>query len=320
MTAKEVARSITSPAAASSSASAPAGTARRWRTTAPIRARGCALMAERIEAMKAIWTQDEASYNGEFVNFDRIWSWPKPLQRPHPPVLVGGNGPTVLDRVLAFGDALVPNYSSERHRAHRRAARASGAPDRGQGHQRARRTPPRSSGWRTRARAARSTGSRRRISACVERGARALGVGDRGAPRRGVSPEEARERFAAARVARLATADRDGRPHIVPIVFALDGDRIYSAVDQKPKRTTALRRLANIARQPERVVARRPLRGRLGRAVVGQGRRTRTRARARQRRGTARRRRCSATAIPSSGRRGAVLAVDVERWSGWSAT
>jgi len=69
------------------------------------------LMGERIEAMKAIWTQDEASYKGSFVNFERIWSWPKPAQRPHPPVLVGGNGPTVLDRVLAFGDAWFPNYA-----------------------------------------------------------------------------------------------------------------------------------------------------------------------------------------------------------------
>ncbi len=69
------------------------------------------LMGERIEAMKAIWTQDEASYSGSFVNFERIWSWPKPAQRPHPPVLVGGNGPTVLDRVLAFGDAWFPNYA-----------------------------------------------------------------------------------------------------------------------------------------------------------------------------------------------------------------
>ena len=69
-----------------------------------------ALMRERVEAMKAIWTQDEASYAGEHVAFDRIWSWPKPVQRPHPPVLVGGNGPTVLDRVLAFGDAWLPNY------------------------------------------------------------------------------------------------------------------------------------------------------------------------------------------------------------------
>ncbi len=73
--------------------------------------RRMSLLAERVAAMKAIWTEDEASYHGEHVNFDRIWSWPKPAQRPHPPVLVGGNGPTVLDRVLAFGDAWIPNYA-----------------------------------------------------------------------------------------------------------------------------------------------------------------------------------------------------------------
>jgi probable F420-dependent oxidoreductase len=71
------------------------------------------LMQERVEAMQAIWTQEEASYSGEFVNFERIWSWPKPAQRPHPPILVGGNGPTVLDRVLAYGDAWIPNYARE---------------------------------------------------------------------------------------------------------------------------------------------------------------------------------------------------------------
>ncbi len=70
-----------------------------------------ALFQERVEAMKAIWTQEEASYHGRFVNFDRIWSWPKPAQTPHPPVLVGGNGPTVLDRVVAFGDAWFPNVA-----------------------------------------------------------------------------------------------------------------------------------------------------------------------------------------------------------------
>jgi probable F420-dependent oxidoreductase len=69
-----------------------------------------AVMRERVEAMKAIWTQQEASYSGEFVNFDRIWSEPKPAQRPHPPILVGGSGTTVLDRVLAFGDSWFPNY------------------------------------------------------------------------------------------------------------------------------------------------------------------------------------------------------------------
>ena len=70
-----------------------------------------ALFQERVEAMKAIWTTDEASYHGRYVAFDRIWSWPKPAQRPHPPVLVGGNGPTVLDRVIAFGDAWFPNFA-----------------------------------------------------------------------------------------------------------------------------------------------------------------------------------------------------------------
>lgn len=69
-----------------------------------------AIMRERVEAMKAIWTQDEASYSGEYVKFERIWSWPKPQQRPHPPVLVGGGGRSVVERVLGFGDAWMPNF------------------------------------------------------------------------------------------------------------------------------------------------------------------------------------------------------------------
>jgi PPOX class probable F420-dependent enzyme len=60
----------------------------------------------------------------------------------------------------------------------------------------------------------------------------------------------ARERFEQARVARLATVSGDGSPHLVPMVFALDGSRLISAVDQKPKSTTALRRLDNIAGNP----------------------------------------------------------------------
>ncbi len=59
-----------------------------------------------------------------------------------------------------------------------------------------------------------------------------------------------RRRLEAARVARLATAGADARPHLVPIVFTLDGERIYFAVDSKPKRTRDLRRLANIAANP----------------------------------------------------------------------
>jgi probable F420-dependent oxidoreductase len=70
------------------------------------------LMRERVEAMKAIWTSDEASYEGRFVNFDRIWQYPKPAQRPHPPILVGGEGPTVLDRVRQYGTAWFPNYDN----------------------------------------------------------------------------------------------------------------------------------------------------------------------------------------------------------------
>jgi probable F420-dependent oxidoreductase len=66
-------------------------------------------MRERVEAMKAIWTQDEASYDGSYVSFERIWCWPKPVQEPHPPVLVGGNGPNVLKRVVRWGDEWFPN-------------------------------------------------------------------------------------------------------------------------------------------------------------------------------------------------------------------
>jgi PPOX class probable F420-dependent enzyme len=56
---------------------------------------------------------------------------------------------------------------------------------------------------------------------------------------------------AAARVARLATIDPDGRPHLVPIVFALEGDTLYSAVDAKPKRSTTLRRIENARSRPD---------------------------------------------------------------------
>jgi PPOX class probable F420-dependent enzyme len=62
--------------------------------------------------------------------------------------------------------------------------------------------------------------------------------------------DAARALFAAAPVARLATVGADGRPHVVPITFALDGDTLYTAVDHKPKRTTRLRRLENVAANP----------------------------------------------------------------------
>lgn len=65
-----------------------------------------------------------------------------------------------------------------------------------------------------------------------------------------MTEDEARRRFAQARVARLATADAQGRPHLVPIVFTVDRDTLYSVVDDKPKRTARLRRLANVRANP----------------------------------------------------------------------
>jgi probable F420-dependent oxidoreductase len=67
------------------------------------------LLREQIEAMKEIWTKDEPEYHGELVSFDRMWAWPKPVQRPHPPVLLGGNGPNTLKRVIRYADEWMPN-------------------------------------------------------------------------------------------------------------------------------------------------------------------------------------------------------------------
>lgn len=134
-----------------------------------------------------------------------------------------------------------------------------------------------------------------------------------------MSPAEARERFAAAPVARLATADAGGRPHIVPIAFALAGETIYSAVDAKPKRTRALRRLANVAENPAVSLlvdhwdeddwdalwwARADGRGRVLDPAEPEARRAIDLLQER---------------YPRQRDHGEVLAVDVERWSGWSA-
>ena len=64
-------------------------------------------MREHVEAIAALWTSDEASYQGEFVSFDRVWSWPKPVQEPLP-VYVGGHGRRVFDRVERYGDGWMP--------------------------------------------------------------------------------------------------------------------------------------------------------------------------------------------------------------------
>jgi probable F420-dependent oxidoreductase len=67
-----------------------------------------ALLRERVLAMKAIWTTDEAEFHGTFVDFEPLWQWPKPVQRPHPPVLLAGNGPRTLERVVDYADGWIP--------------------------------------------------------------------------------------------------------------------------------------------------------------------------------------------------------------------
>lgn len=66
------------------------------------------VLRERVLAMKEIWTKDQAEFHGEFVNFDPIWSFPKPVQKPHPPIVMGGSGPTTFDRVTEFCDGWMP--------------------------------------------------------------------------------------------------------------------------------------------------------------------------------------------------------------------
>jgi probable F420-dependent oxidoreductase len=71
---------------------------------------------EHVEAMKALWTEDEASYDGKHVKFPPAWSWPKPVQKPHPPILVGGHGSRVIDRIVKYGDAWFLNRIGDEDR------------------------------------------------------------------------------------------------------------------------------------------------------------------------------------------------------------
>ena len=89
-----------------------------------------AVMRERVLAMRAIWTEDEAEFHGDHVSFEPLWSWPKPVQRPGPPIMVGGHGDGVIDRVVEYGDEWLVMPSPGRpplRRAHRRCC-ASGPP------------------------------------------------------------------------------------------------------------------------------------------------------------------------------------------------
>ncbi len=69
------------------------------------------LMAERIQAMRAIWTQSKPEFHGDFVDFGPMMTWPKPVQKPHPPVIVGGAFPYGARRAIAFGDGWMPHVA-----------------------------------------------------------------------------------------------------------------------------------------------------------------------------------------------------------------
>jgi probable F420-dependent oxidoreductase len=70
---------------------------------------------ERIEAMKELWTNEEAEYQGDLVKFEKSWQWPKPVQKPHPPLLIAGSGPNILKRVVSLGDGWLPVFAPEWH-------------------------------------------------------------------------------------------------------------------------------------------------------------------------------------------------------------
>ena len=73
------------------------------------------LMRERVEAMKEIWTKDAAEYHGDLVDFGAMAAWPKPVQKPHPPVIVGGAFPHAARRALRYGDGWIPNASRQQY-------------------------------------------------------------------------------------------------------------------------------------------------------------------------------------------------------------
>jgi PPOX class probable F420-dependent enzyme len=131
--------------------------------------------------------------------------------------------------------------------------------------------------------------------------------------------DEARHRFVESRVARLATVSADGAPHVVPIVFAVHGQVLFSAVDAKPKSTHALRRLTNIATQPQVAVLADHYAedwAQLWWARADGLARLTSGAEADSALGMLMARYPQYRAKPPPG---PVLAVDVTRWSGWSA-
>ena len=93
---------------ASCSASATAGTARKWKTTAPPLPRATSYRASGWKRCRRSGRRRTAEYHGEFVNFDPMMAWPKPVQQPHPPVIVGGAFPQAARRAIRYGNGWIP--------------------------------------------------------------------------------------------------------------------------------------------------------------------------------------------------------------------
>ena len=131
-----------------------------------------------------------------------------------------------------------------------------------------------------------------------------------------MTPDEARQRFAAARVARLATITPAGTPHLIPITFALLGETIYSVVDAKPKRTTELQRLQNVEANPRVSLLADHYEDDWTKLwwVRADGTARILEANEREARGAIE---VLSTRYPQQRPTGSVLAADVDRWTGW---
>ena len=134
-----------------------------------------------------------------------------------------------------------------------------------------------------------------------------------------MTPGEARERFAAAAGGAAGHRRRRGRPHLVPMVFAVDGDRIYSAVDAKPKRTLALRRLANVRENPAVSLLVDQYDDATGTRCGGSARTAGDGCSQPDDEEARRAVELLRERYPQQRAAGAVLAVDVEHWRGWTA-
>ncbi len=93
-----------------------------------------ALMEQRVEAMKVLWTEDEAEYSNSLVHVERAFSWPKPIQTPNPPIYIGGDGPRTLERVVRMADAWMPIYGRSERTAARVKELDTLASEAGRGH------------------------------------------------------------------------------------------------------------------------------------------------------------------------------------------